>query len=76
VNTNVIKSKKNIKSFLNCFLDVSKIGKSNSIFPISSGAKLFIIFPLGLMKALNPLLADLIVKVSTSIDRKIALEKC
>ena len=72
----VIKRNKNIKSFLNCFFVSSIIGSLNSIFPISFGCKFFKIFPCGLINALIPLFADLIVYTPDSIDLKIALAKC
>ena len=55
----VIKSNKNIKSFLDCFLVFFTSGTLSSILPISSGCRLFKIFPSGLINALIPLFADL-----------------
>ena len=53
-----------------------KIGKSISIFPDSVDFNVFKILPSGLMNALMPLFADLIVKLLLSIDLKIAFAKC
>ena len=72
----VNKSDKNIKSFLIPFSIFSIIGIFTSIFPISSGCKLFRILPSGLIKALIPLFADLMVYTPDSIDLKIDLAKC
>ena len=58
---NVIKSKKNIKLFLGVYLFVFKIDSFISMFPASLGPRLFNISPVGLINALIPLLADLIV---------------
>ena len=71
----VNKSTKNIKSLLFLVFLLIK-GTFNSILPFSFGLRLLITFPLLLIKALIPLLADLTTKVLFSIDLNTALAKC
>jgi hypothetical protein len=57
-------------------VDLLKLGKFNCIFPDSLVLSDLSTLPFGSMKADTPLLADLAIKIPSSIDRKIAFEKC